>query len=55
MSQIYNIYCDESSHLENDHQNVMVLGAVWCSLEKTNEISMRLREIKERNGLKSHF
>jgi len=55
MSQIYNIYCDESSHLENDHQNVMVLGAVWCRLEKASEISMRLREIKERNGLKSYF
>ena len=55
MSQIYNIYCDESSHLENDRQSIMVLGAVWCPLEKVREISMRLREIKERNGLKSYF
>ena len=55
MSQIYNIYCDESSHLENDDQNVMVLGAVWCPLEKVREISMRMREIKERNGLSSHL
>ncbi len=55
MSQTFNVYCDESSHLENDHQNVMVLGAVWCPLEKVREISMRLREIKERNGLNSHL
>ncbi len=55
MSQIYNVYCDESSHLENDHQTVMVLGAVWCSLEKVREISIRLREIKERHGLKPDF
>ena len=46
MSQTFNIYCDESCHLENDHQPVMVLGAVWCPLEKSREISVRLREIK---------
>ena len=55
MSQVFNIYCDESSHLENDRQSVMILGAVWCPLEKVREISVRLREIKERNGLKPHF
>jgi len=55
MSQIYNIYCDESSHLENDHQKVMVLGAVWCPLDKAREISTRIREIKARHSLKSGF
>jgi len=28
MSLIYNIYCDESCHLEHDRQPVMVLGAI---------------------------
>lgn len=51
MGQIYNVYCDESCHLENDHQQVMVLGAVWCPLEKVREILIRLREIKERHDL----
>lgn len=46
MSQAINIYCDESCHLEHDHQKVMVLGAVWCPQEKVREISVRLREIK---------
>jgi hypothetical protein len=55
MSQIYNAYCDESCHLENDHQQVMVLGAVWCPLNKVKEISKRLREIKVRHGLKTDF
>ncbi|HLA04497.1 MAG TPA: DUF3800 domain-containing protein [Syntrophales bacterium] len=55
MSQIYNIYCDESGHLENDLEKVMVLGAVWCPQEKSREISVRLREIKNRHGLKSDF
>ncbi len=55
MGGIYNIYCDESCHLQNDHQQVMVLGAIWCSLEKTKEIAMRLREIKLRHGLPPNF
>jgi hypothetical protein len=55
MSEIYNVYCDESCHLENDHQQVMVLGAVWCPQEKTREISIRLREIKAHHGLPPEF
>ena len=35
MSDIFHVYCDESCHLENDHQNAMVVGAVWCLLDKT--------------------
>ncbi len=55
MSQIYNIYCDESCHLENDHHNVMVLGAVTCPLEKCRKVSVRIREIKNKHKLKKGF
>ncbi len=55
MSEIYNIYCDESCHLENDRQKAMVLGAVWCQLDKSREIAVRLREIKQKHGLSSLF
>jgi hypothetical protein len=55
MSQIFNVYCDESCHLENDHQQVMVLGAVWCPMEKGREIATRLREIKSQHGMKPGF
>lgn len=55
MPQIYNVYCDESCHLEHDSQVAMVLGAVWCPLEKTREIAKRLREIKTRHGLSPNF
>jgi len=34
MSQIYNIYCDESGYMEDDSEKVMVLGAIWCPFEK---------------------
>lgn len=55
MSQTYNVYCDESCHLENDRQSVMALGAVWCPLGKVREITTRIREIKERHNLKPDF
>ncbi len=55
MSQVFNVYCDESCHLENDHQQVMVLGAVWCPLDKAREIAVRLREIKTQHGMKPGF
>jgi hypothetical protein len=55
MSQVYNIYCDESCHLEHDHSQVMVLGAVWCQIEQTREISNRIREISARHKLDPQF
>ncbi|MGI6491362.1 MAG: DUF3800 domain-containing protein [Pelotomaculum sp.] len=51
----FNIYCDESSHLENDHHQVMILGAIWCPLDKVAQINKQIREIKERHGLKRGF
>ena len=51
----YNIYCDESCHLQNDHSKVMVLGAIWCLKEKRKEISIRLQEIKVKHGLAANF
>jgi hypothetical protein len=55
MSQIYNIYCDESCHLENDSQKAMVLGGVWIAEEKVKQILARIKEIKVQHGLKSDF
>ena len=55
MPQIFNIYCDESCHLEHDQHPLMVLGAVWCPLEKTREIAVRIREIKLNYELPPHF
>lgn len=55
MSRAVNIYCDESCHLPNDGHPVMVLGAVICPVDKTREISVRLREIREKHGLPPAF
>lgn len=48
---LYNVYCDESCHLEHDDSNVMVLGAVWCSQAKLKAINDRIRHIKKRNNV----
>ncbi len=51
MPQFYNVYCDESCHLEHDGQPIMTLGAVWCPLDKIHEIAFRIREIKSKHGI----
>ena len=53
--QTFNIYCDESCHLEHDRQDVMVLGAVWCPADKTREVFTRIREIKAKHGIRRNF
>jgi hypothetical protein len=55
MSQTYNVYCDESCYLENDAQKAMVLGGVWCPLDKVKTISNRIREIKIKHNLNKKF
>lgn len=55
MSEEFNIYCDESCHLENDKQKVMVLGALACKKEEARKISDDIRSIKIKHGLKRDF
>lgn len=45
----YNIYCDESCHLEHDGINNMSIGAIWVSKANVPEINSRIREIKMKN------
>lgn len=52
---MYNIYCDESCHLENDGINVMVLGAIWCPQNKIRSVNERIKQIKLRNGIHSEL
>jgi hypothetical protein len=55
MSQRFNIYCDESCHLEHDGIKVMALGALWCLRDKSREIAERIRDMKLRNGAPADF
>lgn len=45
---LYNVYCDETCHLEHDGINDMVIGAVWCPQNKLREINQRIKEIKSK-------
>jgi hypothetical protein len=55
MSQTFNIYCDESCHLENDGQPVMVLGALSCPTEQARALSLKIREVKRKHKLADNF
>ena len=54
MNQAYNIYCDESCHLEHDGIKPMGLACVWCAKEDRLEIFEKLRDLKTKHGLKPH-
>lgn len=51
----YNIYCDESCHLENDHLKAMSLGAIWCEKSAVKRISEQVRQLKTAHGLSRQF
>jgi len=55
MSQTYNIYCDETNHLENSSIKIMGLGSVLCPYGAVKDINERIREIKKRHNLNPNF
>ena len=44
----YNIYCDESCHLEHDNQNYMVLGGIICEKSEKMKIKREILNIKKK-------
>lgn len=50
----YNIYCDESCHLEHDDSNAMSLGAIWLPKKKIAEVNQDIKAIKIEHGLSSY-
>jgi hypothetical protein len=55
MSEIFNIYCDESCHLESkiitQDNRFMVLGGISCSVAKKDEVFSRIKSIKKDGGM----
>lgn len=47
----YNIYCDESCHLEHDGNDIIVLGGIGCPKEKAKQINRDILSIKENFGI----
>lgn len=50
----YNIYCDESCHLEHDDRKYMVLGGIICEKSNRNRIKRDIFEIKRKNNIKEN-
>ena len=44
----YNIYCDESCHLQHDGNDIMVIGGVFCLKHKVGRINKDIRKLKEK-------
>lgn len=55
MTNIINVYCDESSHLEKDQSPVMALGAVWCSYDVHGALARGVQALKRQHGLSPEF
>lgn len=55
MPQLFNVYCDESNHLENGPVKAMVLGALYCHKDKIREITERIKEIRSKHGVGVNF
>ncbi len=55
MKKVYNIYCDESCHLLNDHNKTFVLGAVWIENGQAKKAFDDLRELKRKHNLSEKF
>lgn len=49
------IYCDESSHLENDNNSIMGLGAIWCKTDLKDIAFKKIRDIKTKHKLPRDF
>ena len=47
----YNIYCDESCHIQHDGNDIMVIGGVFCSKKSAKKINKEIRKIKEKYGI----
>lgn len=53
--RLFNVYCDESCHLEHDRVPVMAWGAVTCPEGEVRAVAEAIRALKIAHGLKSTF
>jgi hypothetical protein len=54
-SRLFNVYCDESCHLEHDGVPVMAWGAVYCPASETRSLADAMRALKVEHGLNANF
>lgn len=45
----YDVFCDESRHLEHDKYKYMVIGGIWCEQSDRRLINTRIVDIKDKS------
>lgn len=50
MSKTFNIYCDESCHIENDHKRFMFLGSVSAAYNQVRFHTDQINELKKKHN-----
>ena len=50
MDKTFNIYCDESCHLENDHKDFMFLGSISSAYNQVRLHSSQINELKKKHN-----
>ncbi|MBI9035912.1 MAG: DUF3800 domain-containing protein [Bacteroidales bacterium] len=50
MKKTFNIYCDESCHIEHDHKRFMLLGCVSSAYNQVKRHSERIKALKEKHN-----
>ena len=55
MSKTFNLYCDESTHLENDHMPYMIIGYIKCPYPQIKLLKQKIKELKVRYKYKGEF
>ncbi|WP_349370534.1 DUF3800 domain-containing protein [Salinarimonas sp.] len=48
---VTHIYCDESCHLERDHQRSMVLGAITCPAATRRAVGREIKRLRAEHGI----
>lgn len=51
MLNTYNIYCDESCHLEHDNFRYMLLGALQCNKQYISDIKQQIYNVKKKYNI----
>lgn len=55
MSKTFNIYCDESCHIENDHKPYMFLGSMISSYNQLKLHNKCIKEIKAKHNFRAEI
>ena len=53
--QIYNVYCDESCHLEHDGQKSMGIGGISCPTRYASLVNHELKQLKLTHGMPTGY